>query len=359
MQHKHSRLRVSLIALFLCLVLVVTACAAPAPQAAAPADAPAEVGETEQVFRGTIPFFMQDWSPLRGGGWNMHYLAFWNAGPMYFDENGELQPYVFNEWTPNDDQTVWTFKIDPNAVFSDGSPITAQDVVATWNLIANPATTHQRGNLFLNGIVGFEDVFNGAAMEMPGVVALDESTVEVTLEGPDPLFHMKLATNLIGPVKASQAIGEDGFEVAEWWHPKNNPAFTGPFIPDTMDLDKGIVTFVKNPNFWVAEPQLDRVSITSIEDRTIVTTMMANNELDQGWPPNDATSQELLGAEFFADCQQAPSAGGFWLNPNIEPTNDINFRKALLMAVDREVLFELGNPNKMGWVPDAHLLRSL
>ena len=344
------------------LVLVISACGAPAAAPAADSgEMAAEAGDEmmeEQHFRATIPFFAQDWSPLRGGGWNMHYLAFWNAGPMYIDEHGELHPYVFNEWTPNEDMSQWTFKIDPDAVFSDGSSITAQDVVATWNLIAHPATTHQRITLFMTGVVGFEDVFNGEAMEMPGVVALDDSTVQVTLEGPDPLFHKKLATNLIGPVKASVAIGEDGFEIAEWWHPKNNPVTSGPFMPDMMDLNRGVVSFVKNPNFWVAEPMLDRVTVTSIEDTTIVTTMLANGELEQGWPPNDATSQALLGADYF-ECGQAPGIGGFFLNPTIEPTNDINFRKALVLAVDREQIFDLSSPDGSGWVPTGEPLRAL
>ena len=359
-KRRSHKLWLNLMAL-MALVLVVSACGAPAAPAG---DMAASAGDEmmeemeESHFRATIPFFAQDWSPLRGGGWNMHYLAFWNAGPMYIDEHGELHPYVFNEWTPNEDMSQWTFKIDPDAVYSDGSSITAHDVVATWNVIAHPATTHQRVTLFLTGVVGFEDVFNGEAMTMPGVVALDDSTVEVTLEAPDPLFHKKIATNLIGPVKASVAIGEDGFEVAEWWHPKNNPVTSGPFMPDMMDLNKGVVSFVKNPNFWVAEPMLDRVTVTSIEDTTIVTTMLANGELDQGWPPNDATSQSLLGAEFF-ECGQAPGIGGFFLNPTIEPTNDINFRKALVLAVDREQIFNLSSPDGSGWVPTGEPLRAL
>ncbi len=363
-KHRSHKLWLRLMAL-MAIVLVVSACAGPATQTTTEMEAPAAEMEDadgemmdEQIFRATIPFFAQDWSPLRGGGWNMHYLAFWNAGPMYIDEHGALHPYVFNEWTPNEDMTVWTFKIDPDAVYSDGSSITAHDVVATWNLIAHPATTHQRVTLFLTGVAGFEDVFNGEAMEMPGVVALDDSTVEVTLEGPDPLFHKKIATNLIGPVKASVAIGEDGFEVAEWWHPKNNPVTSGPFMPESIDLNRGVVTFVKNPNFWLAEPKLDTVTVTSIEDTTIVTTMLANGELDQGWPPNDATSQQLLGSDFF-ECSVAPGIGGFFLNPNIEPTNDINFRKALVLAVDREQIFNLSSPDGRGWTPTGEPLRAL
>ena len=158
---RSQRLWLKLMAL-MAFVLVVSACVAPAAPAGDMDSADSGDGMMEEAhFRATIPFFAQDWSPLRGGGWNMHYLAFWNAGPMYIDENGELHPYVFNEWSANDDMTVWTFKIDPNAVYSDGSAITAPDVVATWNLIAHPATTHQRVTLFLSGVEGFEAVFNG------------------------------------------------------------------------------------------------------------------------------------------------------------------------------------------------------
>ena len=357
-KRRSQRLWLNLMAL-MALVLIASACAAPAaPAGDMAADSGDEMMMEKKIFRATIPFFAQDWSPLRGGGWNMHYLAFWNAGPMYIDENGDLHPYVFNEWSANDDMTVWTFSIDPDAVYSDGSAITAPDVVATWNLIAHPATTHQRVTLFMTGVVGFEDVFNGNAMEMPGVVALDDSTVQVTLDGPDPLFHKKIATNLIGPVKASVAIGEDGFEVAEWWHPKNNPVTSGPYMPESMDLNKGVVTFVKNPNFWVADPKMDGFSVTSIEDRTIVTTMMANGELDQGWPPNDAASQALLGSEFF-DCKLGAGIGGFFLNPTIEPTSDVNFRKALILAVDQEQIFALESPDGRGWVATGEPLRAL
>ena len=129
-------------------------------------------------------------------------------------------------------------------------------------------------------------------------------------------------------------------------------------MPDTMDLNKGVVSFVKNPNFWVAEPKLDRLTVTSIEDTTIVTTMLANGELDQGWPPNDATSQALLGEDFF-ECGLAPGIGGFFLNPTIEPTSDINFRKALILAVDREQIFNLSSPDGRGWVPTGEPLRAL
>ncbi len=109
------------------LVLFVSACAAPAAPAGDKAGSDGDEMMESSHFRATVPFFAQDWSTLRGGGWNMHDLAFWNAGPMYIDEHGERHPYVLNEWTPNEDMSVWTFKIDSDAVYSDGSAITAHD----------------------------------------------------------------------------------------------------------------------------------------------------------------------------------------------------------------------------------------
>lgn len=335
---------------------LATACAA-APAAEEAADGMAMEDEAgEKILRATIPLFMQDWSPLRGGGWNMHYLAFWNAGPMYLDAAGNLHPLVFDSWTPDESQTVWTFTIDPDAVYSDGSAITAQDVVATWNVVTNPATTHQRVSLFLSGVVGFEEVFNGQATEMPGVVALDDSTVQVTLTAPDPIFHLKLATSLIGPVKASLAFGEDGLEIPEWWHPDNGAVTSGPYAPSDFDLDRGIIHFARNPHFWVAEPALDGFSVISVEDRTVVTTMLANGELDQGWP-SGPNVRDLLGDEFVS-CTVAPGVSGYFLNPNHAPTDDLEFRKALVLSVDSQEMFDITNTTGYG-EPASQILRAL
>ena len=70
-------------------------------------------------------------------------------------------PWFSANGPSNDDFTKWTFKIDPKAVFSDGSPITAEDVKGTWDLSAHPATGHARVDLFLSGVEGFAAVVQG------------------------------------------------------------------------------------------------------------------------------------------------------------------------------------------------------
>jgi peptide/nickel transport system substrate-binding protein len=309
----------------------------------------------EQVLRIGMTYRTEDWSPLRGGGMSAFWLGLWWAGPMYFDSEGELHPYVFNEWDSNDDFTVWTFKIDPGAVFSDGSPITAEDVVGTWNLCAHPATKHQRVGLFLAGVEGYEEVVSGEAKEMPGLVATDSSTVEMTLTAPDPVFYQRIATNLIGPVKISQAIGPDGEEVPEWWHPKNNVVVSGPFMPESIDLDKGEVVFVPNPNFWGPKPKLDKIILITVEDAQTQITMLQNGELDASTELFTPTVVEDLGVDFLAG-PLIPRCHQFWLDASREPTNDINVRKALIMAVDWKKVYDAAFPQGGFGKPSDQLL---
>ena len=78
-----------------------------------------------QVLKAINPAFSQDWSPLRGGGVPFRWNSVWNASAMYFNEKGEIQPYVLTEWTPSADYLTWTLKVNPDAKFADGSAITA------------------------------------------------------------------------------------------------------------------------------------------------------------------------------------------------------------------------------------------
>ena len=66
------------------------------------------------------------------GGDQQNWQPFQWVPPMYFDVDMKLQPGIFNSWESNEDATVWTFKIDPRAKFSDNTPVTAADVKGTW-----------------------------------------------------------------------------------------------------------------------------------------------------------------------------------------------------------------------------------
>ena len=339
----------SLLSALLLLAFVLSACASPAAPTADESNAPAateapQQAATEQVLRIIHPAFDQNWTPMLGGGHVARLNSLWWAAPMYFDAKGELHPQVFIEWSSNDDFTQWTFKIDPKAVFSDGSPITADDVKGTWDLEAHPATQHARIDLFLGGVEGFTAVSKGEAAEMSGLVAKDAQTVEVNLTAPDPIFFQKVATHLIAPVKISQARGEDGEQKLEWWRPENGVVVSGPFMPESMDLDRGVITFVRNPNWFGQAPKLDKIIITSVEDNQTAITLLENGEADIHSTIETPTLVDDLGLPFI-DGPELPAAQHFWLSVNVEPTNDINVRKALIMAINGEDLIKASYPD--------------
>lgn len=293
--------------------------------------------EEGQVLNITHPVLDQNWSPLQGGGHVARWQSLWWAAPMYFDKDGKLTPMVLSSATPDASFTTWTLSVSPEAVFSDGSKITAEDVVGTWNLCARPTTKHARVDLFLGGVAGYGDVSVGNAKDMTGLVVTDDQTVTVTLAEPDPIFNQKIATDLIPPVKISQAADENGAEKSDWWKPENGVAVSGPFMPESMDLDQGIITMVPNPNFFGPAPKLEKIVITTVSDPSTATLMLKRGTMDAATELITPTIIQDLGADFLGG---PPLAKGqqFWFNANRAPMDDINVRKALVMAVNPQDL---------------------
>ncbi len=300
------------------------------------------VAQEGQVLKVANPNFAQDWSPLRGGGVPYRWNSAWWASPMRFDAEGNIHPYVFATWEPNADSTVWTFKIDPAAKFSDGSAITAADVKGSWELSAMPATTNQRVAQVLAGVVGYADVTGGTATELSGVATPDEATVVVTLGAADPIFFMRLANHIAPITKVSQSRGADGNENPDWYMP-GSVIVSGPFKPSTIDLDGGKLVFEPNENFFVAKPKLARIEITSIEDNVTATQLIKSGEFNAHTELVTSTMVQDLGPEF-GDGPQIPTSQHFWFNATRAPMDDPKVRQALIMAVDRDGLIKASYP---------------
>ncbi|MEW6650752.1 MAG: ABC transporter substrate-binding protein [Chloroflexota bacterium] len=352
----------SLLSVLLIVALALGGCASPTtapansqPEATQPQTESSNAGQPEapvtepKILTIIDPVITKDWSPLRGGGQASRQLSLWWAPPLWADMQGNLHPMVFASWEASPDFKVWTFKIDPNAKFSDGSPITAEDVKGTWELSTQPLTKHQRVSLFFSGIIGYDEAVAGNSTTLPGIVVKDAHTVEVTLKAPDPIFVNRIATNMIGPVKISQARGADGQEVAEWWHADNKPAVSGPFMPVKMDIETGSVTFEVNPNWWGPKPNLTGINYIAMEDGSTALLMLKRGEADINMHSDLPTTYAELGPEYVGTNQPAtPVLQYFWINSNVPPMDDINCRKALVMAANPEELFRASHPHGPG-----------
>ncbi|PKL28083.1 MAG: peptide ABC transporter [Spirochaetae bacterium HGW-Spirochaetae-2] len=317
----------------------------------------AKAADSGQVLNIAHPVLQQNWSPLQGGGHSARWQSLMWAAPMYFDKEGVLQPYVLSKAEADSTYTTWTLTVNPKAVFSDGSPITATDIKGTWDLSARPNTKHARIDLFLGGVNGYLDVSLGKAKAMSGIVVKDEKTLVVTLAGPDPIFDQKIATALIAPVKISQAEDANGNEKTEWWSPKNGVVVSGPFMPKSMDLDQGIITLVPNPNFFGPAPKLDKIVLTTVSDASTATLMLKTGKMDAHTELITPTIVQDLGADFISG---PPLAKGqqFWIDAHKPPMDDINIRKALIMSINPDELALAAYPDGP-FVPATQILNKV
>jgi peptide/nickel transport system substrate-binding protein len=145
-------------------------------------------------------------------------------------------------------------------------------------------------------------------------------------------------------IKASEARDENGEEVMEWFAPDMGGVTSGPFKLVEMNLDDGFLAFEPNENFFGPAPKLSRVEIRSVEDPVTATTLLQQGEFQAHTELVTSTVIDDLGPEFSSG-PSIPTGQHFWFNVNSEPFNDLNVRKAFIMAVDRTAMMQASFPN--------------
>ena len=282
---------------------------------------------------------------LSAGGDQQNWITFQSVPPLYFDVDFNLQTGYFNDWSSNDDGTVWTFSIDPAARWSDGTSISAQQVIDSWQVQAAPLNSVGRIRTYLGNVAGFADAREMAAedamtVDVSGLSALDDSTVQVELVLPDPIFFWRIATAHMAIARAEDVL-EHGFN--EFWKPENNPIVNGPFILTSFDADLQTAEMTPNPEWWKDGPILEKVSFQFV-DRSArsVGTMALNDQIDASL----AAAPSVLRAQMPDYFRQFDAIGfnTFWMQPTREPTNDPLVREALVKSVDWSAVFQAAFP---------------
>ena len=278
---------------------------------------------------------------LECGGDQQNWQTFLFAAPLYFDEELTLHPYVFESWEVNDDSTEWTFYIDKAARFSNGDPLYAQDVKGTWEIQTKPENSVGRIVGYIGNVVGFDAAREGTVDTIEGLQIVDDFTLKISLVDPDPVFHYRIATCHLNPIHVESYYESPGWD--EWWMPENNPPFSGPYMLEEYDADLKTATMVPNPEWWKDEgPYLEKISFVFVTDQNTAAAMILNDQADLTLSPLGPEMRDRL-PDMFRPIKSF-GYGTFWINPNNPPTDDINVRKALAMAIDWEGVFNATYP---------------
>lgn len=254
------------------------------------------------------------------------------------DGVAEIVPSLAKSWEVSDDGLVYTFHLRDDVVFHNGEVLTADDVVYTIDRMMNPDTAARNTDAY-SMIKGAKARLNGEADSVEGAAALDEHTVELTLEVPFGPFLANLATPAcsIYNRKATEEAG-DQFGI--------DPQLTigtGPFkMSDWMLNDK--LTMVRNDDYFKGAPKLDGIEVIQVPDENTQKLMYENGELDiVDLSSSSSQLAYFLGNDAYKDnLVTGPEAGCYFyvFNQDMKPTDDVRVRKAVSMAIDRQTILD-------------------
>ncbi|MEP8672551.1 ABC transporter substrate-binding protein [Enterobacter hormaechei] len=262
---------------------------------------------------------------------------------------GEIQPRLAEKWE-NKDNTVWTFHLRPGIIWSDGTPITAEDIVWSWQRLVDPKTASPYASYpgsmrILNGT----DIAEGIkAPESLGVKAINDSTLEVTLTQPNAAFLAMLAHPSLVPID-KVLVGRFG---DKWTKPEHFVS-SGAYKLSQWVVNERIVA-VRNPKYWDNEHTvINKVTYLPISSEAADVNRYKAGEIDIVYtvPINQfAQLKKTLGSELDVSPQLATYYYQF--NTTRPPFNDARVRKALNLALDKDIIADkvLGQGQRPAWL---------
>ncbi|EPM8126914.1 peptide ABC transporter substrate-binding protein [Enterococcus faecalis] len=179
----------------------------------------------------------------------------------------------------SEDETVYTFKIREDAKWSNDDPVTANDFVYAWQQVASPKSGSIHQALFFDVIKNAKEIaLEGADVNTLGVKALDDKTLEITLERPTPYLKSLLSFPVLFP-QNEKYIKEQGDKYAT---DAEHLIYNGPFkLKEWDNASSDDWTYEKNDTYWDAEKvELTEAKVSVIKSPTTAVNLFDSNELD-------------------------------------------------------------------------------
>ena len=253
------------------------------------------------------------------------------SGLVNLDTDLQIQPDLAAGWQVSEDGLVYTFHLRKNAVFHDGKPVTAEDVVYAWERATNPATESETAMTYLGDIAGVAEKIAGQADSISGLRAIDAHTLEVRLTEPVIPFLAKLAY----PV--TFVVDSENVSEPDWEHSPNG---TGPFRLQTW-RDDDLLVLARHDQYY-ASPARARhlvydlgpgLAMAMYETGAIDLVSVDSGTLERVQDPNNSLSSDL-------HTGPGMCTSTIGLNNRLPPFDDLRVRQAFNYALDKERLIE-------------------
>ncbi|RII17878.1 putative D,D-dipeptide-binding periplasmic protein DdpA precursor [Streptomyces sp. YIM 130001] len=217
---------------------------------------------------------------------------------------GKFKGDLAAKWAPNEDATRWTFTLRSGVEYTDGTPVTAQEVAASFERVLAA-----KGPLAGN--------FGGYSVEAP-----DKKTVVFTSKTPDAAFLGKITSFFVTPKAAK---GKGFFQ---------KPVGSGPFQVTSFEPGQSL-KLKPNSGYWNGKPDVSELEFQSVPEVSARMTAIRTGEVDVTWSmPDDQIAQLKSDTNLNVDTIPSPGVNTMWMNSSTPALEDAAVRRALWQGVD-------------------------
>ncbi len=274
-----------------------------------------------------------------------NYILFAFDNLLKMDKDGKVVPGLAEKYEVSDDQLTWTFHLRDGLKWSDGSVLTADDFVYSWQRLVDPNVAAPYAQTVLGMVEGYDDAIgrpdadgNTTVDSDPTklkVEAPDEKTLIVHMAKPTPYFDKLAAFVSLSPVKKDVVeANPDGWSI----DPKTYIS-TGPFKLTGWEPGSYLM-FEKNENYWDADSiKLDGIKCLLMQDQNAT---FSAYESGDALMIKDVPTQEITTLKERSDFHIDPILGTYYLdlNTTLDEFKDPKVREALSLALDRKYISE-------------------
>jgi peptide/nickel transport system substrate-binding protein len=266
---------------------------------------------------------------------------------VFADKNAVLRSRLATSWKVSRGGRSWTFQIRQGVKFHDGTPMTTDDVVATFNRLLGPDSQAQSS---YKGVIG-------------SVKKIGANAVRFDLEAPNGLFPYLTGQMTYQAIilPKSYKMPSDLSKPGEWTQKMNG---TGPF---KLKQNRGAAgfSFTANDQYWGGKPAIDNLEIQILEDQARVTALQSG-QIDLAVQISYQGAQQLQRAGQKVLPSRSANHRLLNMNVNVEPVTDVRVRQAIALALNRPDITqglwgkyaELGNDSPM-WAGYPYTSRSV
>ena len=278
---------------------------------------------------------------LNGGEINKYATGLMFLPLMELDADLNFEGMLADSITTEDNKN-FIVHIDDAATWSDGTPVTADDVVYTALRLASPVIGNTAMMYYVFEGVGDDGFVEEGAESIDGIQKVDDKTVQFTTKEEMPIttFENSYARYLLTlPKHVIEQYSEEELSTADWF---NHPdVVSGPFIVTNFDVDH-YISYEANKDYWKGAPKIDKLNI-KIVDGSQLYAGLQSGEIDitqqtmSDIPQEDYESVEALDNVDVVYGSPVTNQSVFIQTKNVP---DVKVRQAMLYAIDRQQILE-------------------